>query len=163
MELDIDPDVIIDKELDEQIASEAGYQAEVAIIRAIGSTVEGIMTYGLRRALQDKGLRGALRSGIMSYLFAAGFLSFAGREINRESITAVTKALGLTPNEELIEKVMGVGLRSHLIYVYIYYFLIAIGREPTEDALGAVVKSLGMEPDKIAILETFGFIKGNMD
>ncbi|HVC58487.1 MAG TPA: hypothetical protein VND15_03370 [Candidatus Acidoferrales bacterium] len=155
---DIDPD-LMDKELDEEIASEAGYAALVAVITAVEDTSTNIMTYGLKRALQNKEIRSSLRSGIMPYLFAAGFLSFAGREMNKDSITAIAKALGLKPNDAMIEKVLKTGLRSHLIYVYAYYFLVAIGREPSDETISAVVESLGMKTDRTAILETYGFIK----
>ncbi|MDE1856888.1 MAG: hypothetical protein KGH98_02265 [Candidatus Micrarchaeota archaeon] len=148
----LDP-AVLEREIDEATASQAGYDSLVAIVGAIADSSTSIVNYGLKRALEDKGIKGRIRKGIMPYLYVAGFLSFAGREINTQNMSDVLRAMAVEPKVELIDAVLKAGIRSHLIYIYAHYLLVAMGKQPTDDAIAKIVRSIGIAPDRIAISE----------
>ena len=150
-----------EEEIEEEIAAESGYEALLAVLGAIGDTSSGIISFGLRKALQEEGIKRNLKNGVMPYLYAAGFLSYVGREIDKQTITATLRAMNIEPKQNLMEEVIKLGLKSHLVYVYAYYLLMALGKEASVESISRIAAIAGgVEPDKAVILESLAFIKG---
>ncbi len=123
------------------------YKGLIAILEAISATSTQIIVQGLSDTLDSKDVKGALNSGILPYLYAAGLLSYAGRDIDKKSVSKVVASLGLKPQNDLIDIVLRTGVKGHLIYVYAFYFLIATGRQTTKENIKKVVEALGVKPD----------------
>jgi ribosomal protein L12E/L44/L45/RPP1/RPP2 len=84
------------------------------------------------------------------YLYTAGFLAFAGREINGENISNVLRAIGMTPEEDIEKLLLSTcNIRNDLVYVYACYFLLVMGREMTEENMSKVLRAIE-EPRNVA-------------
>ncbi len=131
-----------------------------AITKAISVSSSDYMIATLDRLAGDKEIKAHVKDGIMDYLYVAGFLSFAGKEITRPRMEKVLRAVGITPDDKLITLLLRKGIKSHLMYVYSYYFLVAIGAMPTPEKMMAVVGALGRTPDRKRAGLVFKFCDG---
>ena len=145
----------------ERIVGERKYEAIEAILRDICAASDRIIMHSLSGVLKDAEVDELIRHGIMPYIYAAGFLSFAGREINHASLAGSIRAIGLTPDDRIIALFLGSGVRSHLVYLYSFYFLLANGVVPTREGIAAVVCSLSMAVDPVALDEVLDFLRRN--
>lgn len=134
------------------------YQALIAIIKSLTSASESVLIDQLGKGMKSAEVRSHIKDGILPYVYAAGFLSFAGREIDRDNLSKVIKAIGITPNNAFIDALHNAGIKSHLIYVYAFYFLVANGKETSEENMSAVISALGLQPDKNRISDIRGFL-----
>ena len=132
---------------DQELYYEAGYLALKALLYSLCDTMQKLMLASFDSILKDKEVAQHISDGIMQYIHAAAFLSFASREINKENISAVVRSLGLVPDERMIDILISSGARSHLIYVYAYYLLVASGKEVNEANICMVVESVGIVPE----------------
>lgn len=119
-----------------------------AIVEAVGNSSTNIVMREFEKAMRNETVKAHIKDGIISYLYAAGFLSFTSREINRENMAKVLNAIGVKPNYALIDVVLQSGVKNHLIYVHVAYYLLANGMERTEENVKKVMKAIGMEVDK---------------
>ncbi|MDE1851847.1 MAG: hypothetical protein KGH69_04135 [Candidatus Micrarchaeota archaeon] len=119
-----------------------------AIVEAVGNSSANIAVREFEKAMRNEEIKAHVKDGIISYIYAAGFLSFAGREITRESMTKVLSAIGVKPRVELIDSVLRSGVKNHIVYVYVSYYLLANGVERTEENVKKVMDAIGMEMDK---------------
>jgi ribosomal protein L12E/L44/L45/RPP1/RPP2 len=126
---------------------QARYATLEAIINSVTSSSAKLIMLELRKVLSDKEVQESLTEGIMPYIYAAGFLSFAGREITKDSLTKTIESVGIKPNIKHIETLGKVGLKSHLIYLYAFYFILANGHMATEKDMEKVVESVGADTD----------------
>ena len=145
----------------ERIVGERKYEAIEAILRDICAASDRIIMHSLSGVLKDKEVDELIRHGIMPYIYAAGFLSFAGREINHASLASSIRAVGIVPDDRIIALLLGSGVRSHLVYLYSFYFLLANGTAPTEANIAAVVRSIGMAVDRVALDSVLDFLRKN--
>ncbi len=154
-------------EKDEKEAGEANrvtvdavvaYSSLSAIIDEILSASKKIMITELDKLLKQKNLGKAMEKGIMSYIYAAGFLSFAGREINKENLTKAMRAIGAQSDPRMIDALLKTGIKSHVIYVYAFYFLVANGKEASEENVRKVVEEFGISEDSKTLEETLAYI-----
>ncbi len=129
------------------IGEEIRYSTLKVIINAVAQTSAQIVANEFVRAMGSSKVKGRIDESIMPYLYAAGFLSFAGREIDSDNVKRIVKSIGIEPDERYISALMSVKIESHLIYVYAFYYLIANGKQASEDNISKVVKSLGIEPN----------------
>lgn len=129
-------------------SDETSYAALQAIISAVSSSSSEYILSSFRKLLADQNIAANVGTGILDYMLAAGLLSFAGREIDRKSLSRVVKAVGITPDPKMVDILITTGIKSHLIYLYAYYFLVA-GRTPvSEQKMMDVVDALGLKPDR---------------
>lgn len=141
---------------------EAVLETELAVLKAlmgaIASTESSYMSAEFRRIVETKGI--IEHAGeMMPYLYAAAFVSYAGREITEESVGAVLRATGFVPDRGLMRLLEASKAKSHLVYIYSYYFLLALGREGTAEEMLKLVRALGMNPDEGRINDVLLFIK----
>lgn len=131
----------------------------IAIIKAITDTSSKLVTAELEQLLEKPEIINAPKN-IMTYMYAAGFLSFSGRELNKENLCNVVKSLGIEPDEDLIEILLSpkLDIKGHLIYVYGFYFLLVNGVIPTEDNIIKVVSSVNEKGNKQIASEVREFI-----
>lgn len=130
---------------------EVKYTALKAILKAVSSSSLQIVLDQFERAMENSEIRANFQNGIVPYLYVAAFLSFAGREIDSENMTSLLNAVGIAPDQKLIDIMIGSGVESHLIYVYAFYLLLATGRETSETNVMNIVRTLGLEPDAVRV------------
>jgi ribosomal protein L12E/L44/L45/RPP1/RPP2 len=140
----------------QKVLGRATYGSYRAIIKAVTNVSEKIIVKALKDTLANDLAKDRIKE-LIPYLYAATFLSFAGREINEETICSVMEPV-CKPNDERLRIVSQLGLRNHLIYVYSYYYLLANGRDASESAVRDVVKAVGVRFDKKAFDETLEYI-----
>ncbi len=140
---------------------EAKYSTLNAIINAVTASSASIIMAELKKILDDKEIQSNLNEGIMPYIYAAGFLSFAGREINASSLSKTVASLGIEPNTDYISMLEKLSLKSHLIYLYAFYFVLANGRMASKDDLVRVVEAVGAEPDLKRAEEIIKFVESH--
>ncbi|MDE1823426.1 MAG: hypothetical protein KGI00_04100 [Candidatus Micrarchaeota archaeon] len=129
-----------------------------AIVEAVSNSSVDVVTSELAKTMRDERVRAHMKDGIIAYLYAAGFLSFAGREINRENLSKVVSAIGIRPNDALIDIVIGAGVKNHLVYVYAFYYLLANGLERSDENIRKVMNAIGMEADKEGYGDVLPFV-----
>ncbi len=131
-----------------------------ATIKAVTRVSSKIIITELEQLLMSPEIIKNAPNGIMTYVYAAGFLSFSGREINKKNMHSVVSALGIEPNERLIGVILSpeLNIKSHLIYVYGFYFLLVNGVIPTEDDIIKIVSSVGEKGDRQTASEVCDFI-----
>ena len=140
---------------------EAKYSTLNAIINAVTTSSANIIMAELRKLLEDKDIQASLSEGIMPYIYAAGFLSFAGREINASSLSKTVASLGIEPDINYISMLEKLDIKSHLIYLYAFYFVLANGRMASKDDLVRVVEAAGAEPDLKRAEEIIKFLESH--
>ena len=136
----------------------AAYEGIGAIVEQMGASSKKLIMLKLMELLSSKDVASTIKSGVMPYIYAAGLLSFAGREINRRNLTGVVKSIGLVPDMKFVGIVSKMEPSSHLIYVYAFYFLLANGIQPTARGIVKVVESLGTRGDEALAREIFDFV-----
>ncbi len=129
------------------------YSAAESVVKAVADTCAQLLIAELQKALSNEDVRSHVKDGVMSVLFAAAFLSFAGREITKESLTNVLKVIHLEPNPKMVDLVLGAGIKNHLIYAYAYYFILVNGLDATESEIADVVGVLGLSANLQTIRE----------
>ena len=143
-------------------ADEAVFETELAVLEAlmgaIANTESRYMAAEFRRITKAKGII-EHASEMTPYLFAAAYVSYAGREIDSESVGAVLRAAGFVPDRILMQLLEAGNVKSHLIYVYSYYFLVALGKAGTAEEMMNLVKALGMEADESRANDVLLFLK----
>ncbi len=143
----------------EEAYASIGYGSISAIVKAISVVSSTLILEELKRLMQDQRIAKAAGRGLMPYIYAAGFLSFAGREITRESLSGMVSVMGIKPDKDLIEILMEAGVKNHLVYVHAFYYILASGQNPTYDEMAKVLKGIGIEPDRMAVEETMSYIR----
>ncbi len=141
------------------VMGNSAYKGLMAILEAIGASSNQIIVQGLADMLDSEQIKRYLDRGIMPYVYAAGFLSFSGREINKKNVSKCVAALGETPDEGLIDILLKTKVRSHLVYIYAFYFLLANGKPTTKESMTRVIESLDMKVDGVALVEVLNFLK----
>lgn len=134
-----------DIEVDEQ---QAQYMSLKVIVNAVSTSCSRIILSELKKLLGTPEVNSRMKNGIMPYIYAAGFLSFAGREISADNIGKLMSSVGLAADSGIMDVLNGSNLKSHLIYVYAFYFLMANGVAPTSNEVMAVVEAMGMHADE---------------
>lgn len=140
---------------------EAKYSTLNAIVNAVTVSSASITMAELKRILEDKDIQSSLRKGIMPYIYAAGFLSFSGREISASNISKIVASIGIKPDLNYINMLEKLNLKSHLIYLYAFYFVLANGRMASKDDLVRVVEAVGAEPDPKRAEEIIKFVESH--
>ncbi len=130
-----------------------------AIVTALTSTTKVVMIAGFKKFMETDHIREVFAQGLMPYVYAAGFLSFAGREITEDNLTKAINSIGMTPNPAHIEALLKTGITSHLMYIYAYYYLLAVGQEPTITRIINVTKEFGIPPNADRAGEALVYIK----
>lgn len=152
-----DSDVSVEN-IDTDTYLATSFAAIKAVIQAISSTTARVMEAEFERIVSDEDVRAHIKQ-LMPYLFAAGLLSYSGREINEENLEKVLGVLDLPLNERAVVLLFDASIGSHLIYIYAYYFLMAFGKAGTESEILNIVESLGMKPDATRMREVLTFLR----
>jgi ribosomal protein L12E/L44/L45/RPP1/RPP2 len=88
------------------------------------------------------------------YLYTAGFLAFAGREINGENISKVLHSVGMKPHEDIEKMLLSTcNIKNCLIDIYACYFLMVMGSEVNEENLLKVLGAIKAPQNKAAARE----------
>lgn len=136
------------------------YSSLMAIINAVTTTSQEVFIQELGKIMSDKNSVEFLNKHGMPYLYAAGLLSFAGRDINIENMSKVMNAIGAKP--DFLDMFLVSKIKSHLIYVYAFYYLLANGRETFEEGVAKVVEALGVKVDAATLKESLDYINAHM-
>lgn len=153
------PGAYSDLECEKLKAGEVISETLKAVIGAISSTSEQLLMTAIDRALENEDFITHLNDGIVRYLYAAAFLSFAGKEITKENLANAITSLDVKPNYEFIDIILNTKLKSHLAYVYTYYYLLVNGMTVSEKKLISTAKSLGIKADKATAAEVLKFVQ----
>ena len=143
-------------------ADKAVLETELAVLRAlmsaIASTESSFISAEFRRIVQTPAIIEHANE-MMPYLYAAAYISYAGREITEETVGAVLRAARFVPDRKLLRMLENANVKSHLMYIYSYYFLLALGRVGSTDEIMKLVSSLGMEADESRANDVLLFLK----
>lgn len=141
-----------------ELGEDIGYTTLKAIVKAVAEASVNIIMDSFESAFQSDEVKANVKNGIMSYLYAAGFLSFAGREITKDSVFSVLNAVGIEPNPLLTDIMLRSGIKSHLVYAYAFYFLLINGKSTSEANILRVIDAIGLNPDKERVKEIMGLL-----
>ncbi len=139
--------------------NEMGYKLIRSILGAVAETSVDLLLEELYHTTMNKIIRMDMKKGIMHYLYAAGFLSFAGREIDKNTVEGVLRAVGMAPDGALVDAVLNSHIKSHLVYIYASYFLLVNGVDPTVERVLDVVGALGLPQDRERAAFVLRFIR----
>lgn len=101
----------------------------------------------LERLLDSSELKGKDRSELLPYFGALGILAFTGREMRMEDVEALLLAVDVRPSRQILNLIISLRFRNHLLYVVSMYYLVAIGIDPNLDYMIKVVRAMGTPPD----------------
>lgn len=135
------------------------YEALKVIVETISATSSRLIINEFQKALSNKEMIANVKNNLMPYLYTAGLLSFAAREISEENMSSVLKSIGVEPDPDLVKVIIKAGVKSHLVYIYSFYFLVANGNEPSDANIQGVIRALGLTPDKKRVKETLNFLE----
>jgi ribosomal protein L12E/L44/L45/RPP1/RPP2 len=152
-----DSDLREDKNI-ERVHEAIKFEALKAIVETISSSSTKLIIYEFEKALEKEQVASHISHNLMPYLYTAGLLSFAGREINERNMTDVLRAIDISPDPLLLKVIFDTGIKSHLAYIYAFYFLIANGREPSEKNILSLIWALGLPPDPERVSDIIKFI-----
>ncbi len=150
---------IVYLDVDRRALKDIKYIRLKTILSTVGSISTGVLQMSLLKLIGAPQFKGKVSGECVRYLYASAFLSFAGREINKKSLSSVLKSVGIKPKEECINTFLKTGIESHLVYLYAYYFLLANRLAASDENMSGVIKSLGMKPDKERINAARGFVR----
>ena len=141
---------------------EAVLETELAVLKALMSAIAAaerdFISAEFRRIVKTPGIL-ERADEMMPYLYAAAYVSYAGREITEENIGAVLRAAGFKPDVSLMRLLDNANVKSHLIYIYSYYFLVALGRMGSAEEMTKLAKALDMDADEGRANDVLLFMK----
>ncbi|MDE1868839.1 MAG: hypothetical protein KGH60_02635 [Candidatus Micrarchaeota archaeon] len=146
-----DNSTMVSSDDSDQLKEDVGYSTLRAVVKAATDASVALAMKGFETVFKSDEVRANIDKGIMTYFYAAGILSFCGREINRENITRILEAIDIEPNNVLTDVLLKTGLKSHIVYAYAYYYLLINGKSTTDANIMRVIDALGLEPDKARI------------
>ncbi|MDE1854787.1 MAG: hypothetical protein KGH57_00490 [Candidatus Micrarchaeota archaeon] len=144
--------------VDETAYVDASFLAFKAILRSLSDSTQEFLAAEIMRIFQDENVKLHLKEA-MPYIYAAGFLSFSGREINEDNMAKTLRSVGMVSDPEVMRLLFKANVRSHLVYIYAYYFLLSLGKIGSEAEIVALVSSLGIEADESRINDVLAFLK----
>lgn len=137
---------------------ELKYSALKAIVSATADSSARWTYKEFARIMADSNVQEHL-DNIMPYMYASALLSFSGREINDDNISKLFNALGFSVNHEMTQMLTGkVNIKSHLLYIYVYYFLVALGKENTAENMLKVTDALGAVSERSRVGDVLKFL-----
>ena len=138
------------------------YDAFSATIDTVTEMVKSLLMLELKKTLEQKQVAEQVKEGIAVYIYTAGFLSLAGREVTRYNLSKFVSLLGSEPNEQLIEVLLKSGVKSHLAYIYAYYFLLTSGKDASIDQILQVMQLLDLPADRARAAEAIRFVDSQL-
>ncbi|MDE1825866.1 MAG: hypothetical protein KGH61_05190 [Candidatus Micrarchaeota archaeon] len=148
------------KEMDSK--SSSIYDAFSATIDNIAEMIKNLLMLELKKTLEEKQVRVHVKEGIALYIYTAGFLSLAGREVTRYNLSKFASLLGSEPDEQLIDVLLKSGVKSHLAYLYAYYFLLTSGKDASIDQILQVMQLLDLPADRARAAEAIRFVDSQL-
>ncbi|MDE1856854.1 MAG: hypothetical protein KGH98_02085 [Candidatus Micrarchaeota archaeon] len=139
-------------------AEKIEHQTVETLVKAMLNTSYGLLMHSFDTMMSDKVVGEDFKKGIISYIYTTGFLSFCGREINKENVMKMLRLVDVEPDEKMIDDLLHFGVKSTLVYGYVYYYLIANGVHPTEERMSSVIEALGLKPDPERIRYVLQFV-----
>lgn len=146
---------------EQQLHRDIRFTTLQATLKAVTDTSYEIVMNSFSKILDDSDVIANVKNGFMPYIFAAGFLSFAGREISSQNMSGVLGAINIEFNEQFMQIMNRISVKSHLIYVYAYYFLLSNGMVADVQGISKVVSSIGIYPDAKGIEDVISYITLN--
>ncbi|MGC8479274.1 MAG: hypothetical protein ACP5M9_01215 [Candidatus Micrarchaeia archaeon] len=122
------------------------------IIDGINKNINTILIDSLGRLIIDEKIGNDFPL-IVPYLYAVGFLSLMGKQIDKDSLKNLLVAAGVKPTDERIEKIIETGIRTRIPYMYAAYFLIILGKPVNAENIRSVCNAIGEKDDEEAINE----------
>lgn len=100
-----------------------------------------------------------LSPAIDPYIWAVGTLAFAGKDIERDTVEAVVQAVGITPEDNLLDAIVSLRFRNRLTYIIAVNYLIAIEVEPTVQKVLDTVRAIDVIPDALVAKQAIEYFK----
>jgi len=120
-----------------------------SIIEQISTVSSDVLLDGAGKLLDDETvIKHINEKKIQPYLYLSGFLNLLGRDINTENMSKVLNAIGIKPDEKLMNVLLDVNNENVVIYVYSIYFLVILGKEHCIKNIVKLVGSLGVNADE---------------
>ena len=117
-----------------------------------------IMGDEFQRIMSNKDVQKYESEKVIPYLYIASFLSYSGRDINKDSMTNVAKAVGLDPDDGIIDTLLETNMKSHLVYVYAYYLLLLTGMDTSEANIIAILRAMGINGDIYTAMDILKYV-----
>ena len=130
-----------------------------ALVESLTSAANDLVISAFRSVMTKSTIRRNISKGIMPYIYAAGFLSYAGREINEQNLAKAVSSIGLQPDQKMIKAFIASGITSHVMYVYAYYYLLAEGQQPTVENIIKIAASFDFPTDAERIKKALSAIE----
>jgi ribosomal protein L12E/L44/L45/RPP1/RPP2 len=143
-------------EEDETYRSES-IEAFKAIVSALTDSTKDFAEAEFKRIVETEEVKGKVKE-TMPYIYAAAFLSFAGREINEENLAKVLKVVGISADKKIVKLLFSAKVKCHFPYIYAYYFLLALGKAGSEEQILKIVDSIGLRTDKDRVNDVLNFL-----
>lgn len=115
----------------------------------LSDTMVELVLKEMDRMLKNKDVQAHMGPKMMPYIGAIGSLAFSGKDMDRNSVSLMLKAAGITPESEYLELIAKMRFKNQLIYVQALYFLIIAGVDPTPEYLFNVLKAMNTPPDAL--------------
>ncbi len=125
------------------------------IVVEITSDVTEIMLSRLGMMLRDDDVKAHLDE-VFPYLYTVGFLAFSGRPIDRDNMARTLRAVGMEPDDGVLNALLSTGIRNEVIYLYCLYYLRVMGREANDQSMFALLDALGIPNDAKAARSVLG-------
>ena len=86
---------------------------------------------------------------VTPYIGAVMFLSFNGKEVTRENVITIIRAIGIEPNNNYLNFISSLNLKNNIIaYAPVVYYLKVVRKEVTLENVLKVISAMGVEPDE---------------
>jgi ribosomal protein L12E/L44/L45/RPP1/RPP2 len=123
------------------------YDSFLSIIKKASDAFSYIVIENVRKAMKSPEVKSHVNSGILTYIAAAGALTFAGRNVEKDSVARLIRSVDIKPEDELLDAVGVFRAGNSLVYMMCIYFLTSVKQEPNVKNLLEVVKAMEMTPD----------------
>ncbi len=117
------------------------------MVFSLSAITSGFVVKQIDVLMHDARVANFTEKEVFPYIAAFGLLTFSGKDVERRSMENIVGAMGITPNAAMLDSMMGMPLKNHIMYIIALYFIRALGTDPSLDRVMAVVKALDVIPD----------------
>jgi ribosomal protein L12E/L44/L45/RPP1/RPP2 len=91
------------------------------------------------------------------YIWAIATLPAAGRDIDRGNIGKLLAGAGVRVNDAMVNEIISIKFRNHLVYIVSLYYLRVVGKEQSLQQLLGIVKAFDILPDAKVAQESMDY------
>lgn len=115
----------------------------------IAASSTEVLLNGARDLLADRDVKEYLEyKKIQPYVYLSGLLNLLGREMSRENMARILKAVGIEPDSKMMTTLLKANDENGVAYVYAVYFLVILGKEPNVKNVCDLIGALGLKPNQ---------------